>query len=213
MTENAEKSTPRRRRKEARPGEIIDAGMKEFALNGLAATRLEDVAKRAGIAKGTIYRYFDSKEDLFLAAVRSRVVLSIEDADSVIIQFDGPSDQLLRIVLQKFYREFIETDTSALMRILIAEGHRFPNLVALYHAEAISKGMSIFSKIIERGVARGDLREGPATIEPRIIIAPAIMAAVWKLTFDAHDPLPLEQFIDAHLDMLLHGIMKTHQDA
>lgn len=208
MTEMGPKPPPRRRRKEARPREIIEAGLKEFAVNGLAATRLEDVAKRAGIAKGTIYRYFDSKEDLFVAAVRSRIVLSMDDVDIAITHFDGPTDELLRMVLGKIYSEFIGTDTSALMRILISEGNRFPNLVKLYHTEAISKGMSILKRIVERGIARGEFRKGPAALEPRIIIAPAIMAALWQITFQSHDPLPIDRFIEAHIDTILYGIMK-----
>lgn len=207
MTETVTQSPKRRRRKEARPGEIIDAGLKEFALNGLAATRLEDVAKRAGIAKGTIYRYFDSKEDLFVAAVRSRIVLSIADADAAIDHFKGPTDDLLRLVLRKIYAEFVGTDTSALMRIMISEGNRFPNLVKLYHTEAISKGVAILTRIMERGVSRGEFRKGPAANEPRIIIAPAIMAALWQVTFQTHDPLPIDRFIEAHIDTLLYGIM------
>lgn len=208
MTETVKKRPPRRRRKEARPGEIIDAGLKEFSQNGLAATRLEDVAKRAGIAKGTIYRYFDSKEDLFVAAIRSRIVHSMNDVHIAIDHFEGPTDELLRMVLGKIYSEFIGTDTSALMRILISEGNRFPNLVKLYHAEAISKGMSILTRIVERGVSRGEFRDGPAIAEPRILIAPAIMAALWHSTFQVHDPLPIERFIEAHIDTLLYGLMR-----
>lgn len=208
MTEKSSNTPPRRRRKEARPGEIIEAGLEEFAINGLAATRLEDVAKRAGIAKGTIYRYFDSKEDLFVAAVRSRIVLSMDDVGTTITHFDGPTDDLLRLVLGKIYSEFIGTDVSALMRILISEGNRFPHLVELYHAEAISKGMLILRRIVERGIARGEFRDGPAAIEPRIIIAPTIMAALWQITFQSHDPLPMDRFIEAHIDTLLYGIMK-----
>lgn len=209
MTKTGSNSPPRRRRKEARPAEIIDAGLKEFALNGLAATRLEDVAKRAGIAKGTIYRYFSSKEDLFVAAIRSRIVLSIEGVDAAIERFEGPTDELLKLVLGKIYSEFVGTDTSALMRILIAEGNRFPDLIKLYHSEAISKGMSMLKSIVDRGVSRGEFRDGPAIIEPRIIIAPAIMAAIWRATFQAHDPLPIDRFIDAHIDTLLHGLLKN----
>ncbi|MEP0518984.1 MAG: TetR/AcrR family transcriptional regulator [Hyphomicrobiales bacterium] len=211
MTESGPDLPPRRRRKDARPGEIIDAGLKEFALNGLAATRLEDVAKRAGIAKGTIYRYFSSKEDLFVAAIRSRIVLSIEGVDAAVERFEGPTDELLKLVLGRIYSEFVGTDTSALMRILIAEGNRFPDLIKLYHSEAISKGMSMLKSIVDRGVSRGEFRDGPAITEPRIIIAPAIMAAIWQATFQSHDPLPIDRFIDAHIDTLLNGLLENDQ--
>lgn len=206
MTDQQTRQPRRRRRKAARPGEILEAGLQEFARNGLAATRLEDIARRAGIAKGTIYRYFDSKEELFIAVIRSRIVLSLDEFDQMITQFPGPTDALLRLVLTGIYKEFIGTDIAALMRILISEGQRFPDLVDLYHNEVISSGVSMLSHIIRRGLERGDFRDSPATREPRLIMAPAIMAALWRLTFDKQDPLSVDDFLTAHIDLLLYGM-------
>ena len=197
---------PRRRRKEARPAEILQAALQEFARNGLAATRLEDIARRAGIAKGTIYRYFDSKEELFIAVIRSRIVLSLDDFNQMITQFPGPTDALLRLVLTGIYREFVGTDIAALMRILISEGQRFPGLVDLYYDEVISIGVSMLSHIIQRGLERGEFRDSAAAREPRLIMAPAIMAALWRLTFNSQDPLSVDDFLNAHIDLVLHGL-------
>lgn len=197
---------PRRRRKEARPAEILQAALQEFARNGLAATRLEDIARRAGIAKGTIYRYFDSKEELFIAVIRSRIVLSLDDFNQMITQFPGPTDALLRLVLTGIYREFVGTDIAALMRILISEGQRFPGLVDLYYDEVISSGVSMLSHIIQRGLERGEFRDSAAAREPRLIMAPAIMAALWRLTFNSQDPLSVDDFLNAHIDLVLHGL-------
>ena len=197
---------PRRRRKEARPAEILQAALQEFARNGLAATRLEDIARRAGIAKGTIYRYFDSKEELFIAVIRSRIVLSLDDFNQMINQFPGPTDALLRLVLTGIYREFVGTDIAALMRILISEGQRFPGLVDLYYDEVISIGVSMLSHIIQRGLERGEFRDSEAAREPRLIMAPAIMAALWRLTFNSQDPLSVDDFLNAHIDLVLHGL-------
>tara|TARA_R110002167_G_scaffold19978_19_gene73282 strand:+ start:171 stop:797 length:627 start_codon:yes stop_codon:yes gene_type:complete len=197
---------PRRRRKEARPAEILQAALQEFARNGLAATRLEDIARRAGIAKGTIYRYFDSKEELFIAVIRSRIVLSLDDFNQMINQFPGPTDALLRLVLTGIYREFVGTDIAALMRILISEGQRFPGLVDLYYDEVISIGVSMLSHIIQRGLERGEFRDSAAAREPRLIMAPAIMAALWRLTFNSQDPLSVDDFLNAHIDLVLHGL-------
>jgi AcrR family transcriptional regulator len=195
-----------KRRKAARPGEIIEAGLQEFAVNGMAATRLEDIAKRAGIAKGTIYRYFESKEELFIAVVRSRVVLSLDQVEEMVHSFPGDTKHLLRLVLTEIYKNFVGSEISAVMRILIVEGKRFPNLVELYHKEAISKGVAVLSLIISRGIERGEIRDGPAAREPRLIVAPTIMAALWGQTFSAQGPIDIETYLDAHIDMILYGL-------
>jgi AcrR family transcriptional regulator len=131
---------PRKRRKEARPAEIIEAGLEEFALHGLAGARMEDVAQRAGIAKGTIYRYFEDKESLFIAAVRARVPLLDGTIELFIDAFPGKSADLLRLFFARAYLAIENPQTRVLMRILIAEGARFPALTELYHREVISRG-------------------------------------------------------------------------
>jgi len=206
MTKQQLDSQKPKRRKAARPGEIIEAGLQEFATKGLAAARLEDIAKRAGIAKGTIYRYFDSKEDLFMAVVRSRVVLSLDQFEETVAHFPGKTDALLKLVLTHFYKQFVGSEISGVIRILIVEGPRFPDLVELYHKEVTSKGVTILSHIIRRGIERGEIRDGPAAKEPRLIMAPTIMAVLWGLTFQAQDPIDIEQYLNAHIDMILHGL-------
>ncbi len=205
---NTGKTGPQKpkRRKAARPGEIMEAGLQEFALNGMAATRLEDIARRAGIAKGTIYRYFDSKEELFIAVVRSRVVLSLDQVEELVGAFPGDTKHLLRLVLTEIYRKFAGSEISAIMRILIVEGKRFPTLVELYHREVISKGVAVLSLIINRGIERGEVRDGPAAREPRLIMAPTIMAVLWGLTFSAQGPIDIETYLEAHIDMILYGL-------
>lgn len=195
-----------KRRKAARPGEIMQAGLQEFALNGMAATRLEDIARRAGIAKGTIYRYFDSKEELFIAVVRSRVVLSLDQVEEMVRTFPGDTEHLLRLVLTEIYSKFAGSEISAIMRILIVEGKRFPTLVELYHKEVISKGVAVLALIIRRGIERGEVRDGPAAREPRLIMAPTIMAVLWGLTFSAQGPIDIETYLGAHIDMILYGL-------
>jgi len=195
-----------KRRKAARPGEILQAGLEEFAVSGLAATRLEDIAQRAGISKGTIYRYFDSKEDLFMAVVRSRLVLSLDQFEEMVTNYPGPTDALLRQVLTGIYKQFVGSDISGVIRILISEGPRFPGLVDIYHKEVTSKGVTILTHIIKRGIERGEIRDGPAAREPRLIMAPTIMAILWDLTFKAQDPIDIEEYLNAHIDIILHGL-------
>lgn len=206
MTKIKSDSQRPKRRKAARPGEILQAGLEEFALSGLAATRLEDIAQRAGIAKGTIYRYFDSKEDLFMAVVRSRLVVSLDQFEEMVTNYPGPTDELLKLVLTGIYKQFIGNEISGVMRILIAEGPRFPGLVELYHKEVTSKGITILTHIVKRGIERGEIRDGPAAREPRLIMAPTIMAVLWGLTFKAQDPIDIDAYLISHLDMILHGL-------
>lgn len=202
-------STPprRRRRKDARPAEIIDAGLEAFAEHGFAATKLEDVARRAGIVKGTIYRYFDSKDALFEAALKARLTPLIGEIEQLVATFPGSSAELLRMVIRAAYARMFQPDAQALMRIIISEGRRFPAITELYHRETISKGRRMIAAIVARGVARGEFRPGAAADLPIIVIAPAIMATVWKMTFEPFDPLDLDKFAAAHADLALNGIL------
>lgn len=197
---------PRRRRKEARPGEILEAGFAEFAARGFAATRLDDVARRAGIAKGTIYRYFDDKEALFIAVVRSRVMPAFDDAGAFVDGFRGTTRDLLGLVIRRLYARIVDGDMRVLMRIVIAEAANFPVLVDLYHRETVSRGRALVARIVARGLQRGEVRPGPAAELPVVLMAPAMMAVIWKLTFDTVDPIPTEAFLAAHLDLIFDGI-------
>jgi AcrR family transcriptional regulator len=198
----------RRRRKDARPAEIIEAGLLEFAERGFAGTRLEDVAARAGIAKGTIYRYFNSKEALFEAAVLSRLTPVIDGVEAMVDAFPGSSADLLRLMLTRIYQEIVGTDVPVLIRIIISEGARFPAISEAYYRRIVAKGRALLSRIVARGVARGEFRAGAAAELPIVAIAPAIMAAVWRMTFDRFEPIAPERFLAAHLDLILHGLLE-----
>lgn len=197
----------RRRRKEARPAELIEAGLREFAARGYAATRLEDVARRAGVSKGTIYRYFDDKEALFLAAVRSRVRPVLDGIEGAVDAFPGSTRDLLTLVVNAVHRELVDSDLRVLIRIIIAEGQSFPELTDLYYRDAVSKGRALLERIVARGLARGEVRPGAAAELPIVVMAPAIMAALWRMTFQPHAPIPPEAFLAAHLDLVLKGLL------
>lgn len=198
----------RRRRKDARPAEIIEAGVAEFAEKGFAGTRLSDVAARAGVVKGTIYRYFDNKEALFQAAVNSRVVSTLDNVEEVVENYPGPTDELLKLVLKTIYEKIVASDARDLLRIIIAEGARFPEIPAYYYRESISKGMAMIERIVQRGISRGEFRDGPIATMPNVIMGPAIFAAIWKITFEEVAPMDLGMFMDAHVDMALNGLMR-----
>ncbi len=196
----------RQRRKEARPAEIIEAGLQEFSLHGLAAARMEDVAVRAGIAKGTVYRYFEDKESLFIAAVRSRIPLFVTPLDEMIDAYPGSSSELLTIIFTRAYGILEHPEMLVLMRIMIAEGAKFPALTELYHREVLSRGRSLLGKVIERGVARGEFRAGPASAMPMLLFSPVLMAALWRMNFERHEHLAIAEILRAHIDLVLHGL-------
>jgi AcrR family transcriptional regulator len=144
----------RRRRKDARPGELIEAGLLEFAEKGFAAARKEDVATRAGVAKGTIYLYFVNKEALFMAAVRSKILPVVENVQEIVGNFPGNTESLLRVVVRTMYDRLVSTDARVLLRILISEGPRFPALLEFYHTNLIQVSKGLIRKILQRGVER-----------------------------------------------------------
>lgn len=196
----------RQRRKDARPAEIIDAAMQLWGERGFAATRLEDVAAGAGIAKGTIYRYFASKEALFEAALQNRLVATVEQAGTMAQGFDGPTRALLLQFFGTIRRELVEGGALVFLRVLLLEGHRFPDLVARYEAVAMARGLATVRAILARGVARGELRPEAADCDPRLVMAPAVMLALWGTVFRTGGLPDMPASLGQHVDILMHGL-------
>lgn len=199
--------TRRQRRKEARPAELIEAGLAEFAEKGFAATRMEDVAARADVVKGTIYLYFENKEALFKAAVRSRIEPAIADVQSIVDTYDGCAESLLRLVLRTLYEKLVQNDVREILRILISEGPRFPELVEFYHANTVKIGKRMLETILQRGVERGEFRPDLPVDQPIVVVGPAIAAAIWRLVFDPYDPIDVDAYASAHIDIILKGLL------
>ncbi|MEM1301446.1 MAG: TetR/AcrR family transcriptional regulator [Pseudomonadota bacterium] len=195
-----------RRRKAARPGEIVEAGLAEFAQHGFERARLDRIAKRAGIAKGTIYLYFPSKEALFTAAIEEYIVQTMAENDAVIDSFDGDTEDLVRIVLKTTYTNILRPETRAVMRIVIAEAERLPDISRQFHDMAVRKGLGILKKIVARGIKRGDLQENAATRTPQLIIAPAFYLAVNLMAFGQIEELDVDAYFEGHIEMVMRGM-------
>ncbi|MDM8016364.1 MAG: TetR/AcrR family transcriptional regulator [Rhizobium sp.] len=202
----------RQRRKDARPSEILEAGLALFAERGFAATRLDDVAKRAGIAKGTVYLYFSSKESLFEAALKDRMVSTMEGVGELTASFAGSTEELLRLVLARIYGQMIEGDAGVLLRILIGEGDRFPDLVKMYREIALAKGMATMKSILKRAEARGELRVAADDIDPRMIVAPIAILAIGGKVFGAQSHGDRDAFLERHLDLVLRGLLSANAE-
>ena len=197
-----------RPRRTTREAEILEAGFQEFAEKGFDGARLDAVAARAGVAKGTLYLYCESKEALFEAAVRSRIQPIMGRVTRLAEHYPGPTPFLLRMIFRLMYRQIARGDVRTIMRIMIAEGQRFPALTEFYHREFIGQMMKLLQTIVAKGVKRGELRDGAATQLPMVLIAPGIQAMIWQMTFQPYQPVELDQFYEAHIDLIMNGISK-----
>jgi len=197
------------RRKEARPQELLAAALDLFVERGFAATRLEDVAKRAGVSKGTLYLYFTNKEELFKAVVRDSIVPVIGDAEDIIASFDGHSADLLRSVINNWWQRLGATKASGLAKLIMAEAGNFPDLACFYQKEVIVRSTRMIASMLERAVARGEFRPLDVTLVTQVLIAPMLMLQTWKHSVGPceHSALDPLAFIDAFLEMALHGLL------
>ena len=204
---------PRRRRKEARPGEIVQAAVAEFSEAGFAAAKIERIAARAGVAKGTVFVYFPSKDDLFAAVVRENIGPVFGGLDHVLSAWTGSMSDLLANFISHLYNDLIDRpERRVVMKILVSEGSRFPRLAEFYHREVMTGARKMIRKIIRRGVRSGEFRNGPAAAHPEVLVGPAIMAAVWKMTFEPFEPLRLTAYRRAHIDLVLNGLRARPAD-
>jgi AcrR family transcriptional regulator len=185
---------------------VLAAALDEFADLGFASARLDSIAERAGVAKGTVYLYFENKEALFEEAVRSVIVPTIEHIETMVAKPEGSAEALLRAMIGTFYREVIGTDKKRVIRLLIGEGSRFPALLAFYHREVMSRGLAVLGTVMDYGVERGEFERNAAVRYPQIILAPGLVAALWKMLFDDFDSIDLDEYCDAHLDLVINGL-------
>jgi len=172
-------SPGRKRRKDARPGEILDAAMVEFAASGFAGTRLTEVARRAGVSHGTIYNYFDSKETLFRALFRSRLVESIDPAPFHDALAGRTVEETLSAALRIAFRLLAGSDAMALVRILLVEAERFPDLARDCHEEIFGKVRFLLALLIEQGIARGEITAGALRDHPTLLLSPVLSVALF----------------------------------
>jgi AcrR family transcriptional regulator len=180
---------------------IIAAGLEEFVARGFAATRLDDVAKRAGVAKGTIYLHFKDKEALFEELIRTAIV-------PLVTRLGAPpaADGSVRDMIESFAHTFIQevatTKRGDIVRLIVAEGPRFPNVADFYYREVVSRGLGGMRALIELGIARGEISNKNLARFPQILVAPAIVAVIWQSLFNKHAPLDANEMFRVHLDLI-----------
>src|SRR5881296_558128 len=171
------KARPRwKRRKDARPEEIVSAALEEFVERGFAATRLEDVARRAGVTKGTVYLYFDSKEALFKAVVRQTIVPVIAHGEALAQSFTGSARELLERLVREYWRLVGETKLAAVPKLMMAEAATFPELTRFYYDEVVARGHRLMAGVIERGIKNGEFRPVNVMVAAKLAMSPLMHA-------------------------------------
>jgi AcrR family transcriptional regulator len=201
----------RQRRKEARPQELLDAALDLFVEKGFAATRAEEVAKRAGVSKGTLYLYYPSKEELFKAVVRRSLTSLIAEGEQIAARFEGSSADLLALLIQTWWERFGSTPAAGIHKIVLAEVRNFPELAQFYADEVMVPADRLFGGCVERGVARGEFRPMPTHEVSLALIAPLIFMAIHRHSFGCcpvHGTADMdpELMLKTHLDLVLRGL-------
>jgi AcrR family transcriptional regulator len=197
-----------KRRKEARPQEILEAALAVFAEKGLSAARMDDIAARAGVTKGTIYLYFPSKNDVFKSLLSTHISERLKTVGAMVDGFDGPTPQLLANVIRFAGSVLVNSENVVLPKIVIAEITKFPQLLRFYREEVIERGLGLWEAILKRGIARGEFRPMPLEHVARLCVAPLLLAAIWRTTFAELDKAPYDTngLIETHIDVLLKGL-------
>jgi AcrR family transcriptional regulator len=180
---------------------IIEAAMEEFISRGFAATRLDDIARRAGVAKGTIYLHFKDKESMFEELIRTAIVPLVGRMQGP-LPTGGTVRDLIEAFALNFIHEVVTTRRGDIVRLIVAEGPRFPSIADFYYREVVSKGLAGMRAMVELGIARGEIKNANLAKFPQIMVAPALIAVIWQSLFARHAPLDAIEMFRTHLDLI-----------
>ena len=194
-----------RRRKEDRPHEITAAAFDAFAEKGFAGTRVDDVAKRAGVSKGLLYLYFKTKEELFKAVVKSVVIRRVDRMIENVQTTELSSEDFIRGPLLSFLKQIPGSPVAIVIRLLISEGPRHPDLVDYYYENVVAKALASISGFVERGVTRGEFRQSAISDLPHLVLAPVMLSIIWGIIF-SDKQLDTDTLIETQIDMILAHI-------
>jgi TetR/AcrR family transcriptional regulator len=200
----------RERRKEARPGELLAAALDLFVEKGFAATKSEEVARHAGVSKGTLFLYFASKEELFKAVIRENIAGRFPEWNAEFEAYTGSTADLLRYTMLIWWQRLGATKAGGIIKLMMSEAGNFPELAAFYQKEVIEPGHELIRRILQRGVERGEFRPMDIKYGVYTVLAPMIFLMTWKHSLGAcagaGDTLVPEEYLAAQIDALLHGL-------
>ena len=203
------------RRKDARPQEILQAALQLFVEKGYAAAKMEEIARIAGVTRGTPYLYFANKEEIFKALIRDLLLPKLQLGEAMLAEHSGSSAELLRNFLQTWWQQMESAQLCALPKLILAEAGNFPDVANLYHEQFVLPGLTLIRRILQRGMAQGEFRALDIDMACHVITAPMIMLMIDRNSavpacLDTQEP---ERYVAVMIDMLLAGIMHDKREA
>ena len=197
-----------RRRSEARPGEIVQAALEVFAEKGFAAARLDDIARQAGVSKGALYLYFETKEELFRAVVREAVAPNLDMVEAMLAQATLPFPDLLRLLFARIVMVIGVSKMGAVAKLVIGESRNFPELARVWHDEVVSRALTAISGAIAAAQARGEVRAGDPRFHAFSIMGPVLTGVIWRETFTpvGAPAIDLETLVRQHAETVIAGL-------
>jgi len=203
-----------RRRKEARPSEILDSALSLFCHKGYAATTLDQVAKNAGVSKGTLYLYYANKEELFRSMVRELLIPLVEQFERQAGEFSGSSAELLHTMAVQWWNTVGDSPLAGIPKLMIAEASNFPELAKYFVDTVILRARDLVAKVLKRGMDRGEFEPGDPDMSARIILSALVFASIWKTSLAPFDrPYSVNDYIDQHVSITLNGLLKNKQQS
>ncbi len=200
----------RERRKEARPGELLEAALDLFVEKGFASTRAEEVAVRAGVSKGTLFLYFPSKEELFKAVVRENIVRHQTEGAEEIARFTGTSAEMLEYLMLEWWRRYGATKASGISKLVMSEASNFPDLAHFFQDEVVNPGHAMIRSVLQRGIDRHEFRDIDLDLTVHSVLAPLLFLVTWKHSMAPCCPITQqidpETFIRHHAELLVRGL-------
>lgn len=200
-----------RRRKEDRPGEITRAAMQVFAESGYEATRVDDVAKRAGVSKGLLYLYFKTKEDLFKAVIRSFVKPRVTALSRAVEDSDLSAEAFLRGPFLDLARGLPRSPIRHLVRLMVSEGPKHPDLTRYYWENVVAPGLAALERLFARGVENGEFRTSALNRFPQLLLTPILFSTLWQVIFEAHEHLDTDALLEAHIDFVIDALRRGEE--
>lgn len=201
---------PRQRRKQARPQELLEAALDLFVEKGFAATRTEEVARRAGVSKGTLYLYYPSKEELLKAVIAHYLSARIAATAQEVLRFEGTMAQLLREMLVPWWQQVYASQTSGTFKLIMSEVRNFPDIAEFYVREVIEPGEQLIGRIVQRGVDSGEFRAVDIAYTVHSLLLPMVMLCTHKHALGActQHSIDAPAFIAAHVDLVVRGLLR-----
>lgn len=206
---------PRQRRKEARPGELVAAALALFVEKGYAATRLDDVAARAGVSKGTLYLYFENKEALFKAVIQEDVLRGMESVEQQLAQHQESARDTLTRLLTAWWQDSNQGASVGILKLMVAEAGNFPEVARYYHDKVTARARELLKSIVARGIASGEFRAVDLESTTDVLIAPLLMLSIWHYSLGSFSALQQDpqSYLKAFLSLLFDGGLLSPPEA